>query len=160
MATLDMGNNTLDRVADINPLDASAASAMRTSLGLGTAAVEAAGAFDTAGAAASVLGSSCQRSSNLSDVASAGTSRTNLGILSGSDTLNAGTVTITAAITANSRIVVTLKDASPGAGNLTVSLSAPSADRSVGTSFVVRANIADGTINVLDTSTFDWMVIG
>ena len=60
----------------------------------------------------------------------------------------------------NSRIIVTIMDASPGAGNLTVGLAVPSADRNVGAgTFVVRANIAAGTINVLDTSTFDWVVI-
>lgn len=81
-------------------------------------------------------------------------------ILSGTDTLSSGTVTITAAITANSRIIVTTKDANPGAGSLTVGFEAPVASRNVaGGSFVVRANVAAGTINILDTSTFDWMVI-
>lgn len=81
---------------------------------------------------------------------------------SGTATLTAGTVTIsTANISASSSILVTIKDASPGTGNLTVGLAVPVASRSVGTpgSFDVRANIADGTINVLDTSTFDWTVI-
>lgn len=81
-------------------------------------------------------------------------------ILSGTSTLASGTATITAPITASSRIIVTVKDANPGAGGLTVGLEAPSASRSVGTSFVVRANVAAGTINILDTSTFDWVVVG
>ncbi len=82
-------------------------------------------------------------------------------ILAGTDTLAAGTKTITAAITANSRIVVTLKDANPGAGGLTVGLEVPVAARNVGAgTFVVQANVAAGTINVLDTSTFDWVIIG
>lgn len=81
-------------------------------------------------------------------------------ILSGTSTLASGTATITAPITASSRIIVTVKDANPGAGGLTVGLEAPSASRSVGISFVVRANVAAGTINILDTSTFDWVVVG
>lgn len=83
------------------------------------------------------------------------------GILKGTATLVAGTVTITAAITANSRIVATIKDASPGAGNLTIGLAVPSAGRNVGGgTFAIQANVAAGTINVLDTSTVDWVVIG
>lgn len=80
---------------------------------------------------------------------------------SGTGTLTAGAQTITANISVNSRILVTFKDPSPGAGSLTTSISAPSAGRSVGTpgSFAVQANLADGSINVLDTSTFDWEVI-
>lgn len=88
--------------------------------------------------------------------------RTSLGIQSGTSTLVAGTVTIVATITASSRIVVTIQDAVPGAGNLTIELAVPNATRVVGApgSFDVQANIAAGTINVLDTSTFDWIVIG
>lgn len=94
-----------------------------------------------------------------SNVASA---RTSLGIQSGTSTLVAGTVTIVATITASSRIVVSIKDANPGAGGLTVGLEVPNATRVVGApgSFDVQANVAAGTINVLDTSTFDWVVIG
>lgn len=81
--------------------------------------------------------------------------------LSGTGTLASGTLTITTTITASSVIIVTMKDANPGAGNLTVGLEVPSASRNVGAgTFVVRANIAAGTINVLDTSTFDWVVFG
>lgn len=81
-------------------------------------------------------------------------------ILAGTDTLSSGTVTIAAAITASSRIIITHKDPNPGAGSLTISLAAPVASRNVGAgTFVVRANIAAGTINVLDNSTFDWLVI-
>ncbi len=82
-------------------------------------------------------------------------------ILKGTATLVAGTVTISAVITANSRIVATIKDASPGAGNLTVGIAIPAASRNVGAStFAIQANVAAGTINVLDTSTLDWVVIG
>lgn len=81
-------------------------------------------------------------------------------MLSGTSTLISGTVTINAAITASSRIIITIKDANPGAGSLTIGFEAPVASRNVGGgTFVVRANIAAGTINILDTSTFDWMVI-
>lgn len=81
-------------------------------------------------------------------------------ILSGTDTLSSGTVTISAVITANSRIFIATKDANPGAGSLTVGFEAPIASRNVGAgTFIVRANVAAGTINVLDTSTFDWLVI-
>lgn len=84
-----------------------------------------------------------------------------LGLQSGTATLAAGTVSITATITANSRIFVTVKDANPGAGGLTIGFEAPVASRNVGAgTFIVRANVAAGTINVLDTSTFDWLVIG
>lgn len=83
------------------------------------------------------------------------------GLLNGTTTLSSGTVTITAAITASSRIVATIMDASPGAGNLTVGIAVPSAGRSVGGgTFVIRANVAAGTINVLDNSTIDWIVVG
>lgn len=85
------------------------------------------------------------------------------GVQSGTATLSSGTVTISSAnITSNSRIVVTIKDANPGLGNLTIGLAVPASGRSNGTpgSFVVQANVAAGTINVLDTSTFDWIVIG
>lgn len=82
-------------------------------------------------------------------------------IQSGTATLTAGTVTISAPITASSRILVTVKDANPGAGGLTIGFEAPSASRNVGAgTFVVRANVAAGTINVLDTSTLDWAIVG
>lgn len=79
---------------------------------------------------------------------------------SGTATLAAGTVTIsTAAVSATSRVFFTLKDAANT--SLTTTYECPSASRSTGTpgSFVCRANIAAGTINTADTSTFDWMVI-
>ena len=127
-----------------------------------TAQANAIAASDPVGSSAAVLASSLQKASNLSDVVSASTARSNLQIQSGTDVLVAGTVTIVATITANSRILVTIKDANPGIGNLTIGLAVPSASRVVGSpgSFDVRANIADGTINVLDTSTFDWIIIG
>lgn len=87
--------------------------------------------------------------------------RTNLGLLFGTSTLSSGQLTVSAAITANSVIVVAIRDANPGAGGLTVGLETPVANRNVvGGTFLVRANVAAGTINVLDTSTFDYFVIG
>jgi len=48
----------------------------------------------------------------------------------------------------------------PGAGNLTISLFAPVADRVLGAagSFKPRAALADGTVNVLDTSDVEWTI--
>lgn len=67
-----------------NLSDLASPSTARTNLGLGTAATQASGAFDAAGAAtaaqAAAVASSVQKAANLSDVASAGTARTNLGL--------------------------------------------------------------------------------
>lgn len=80
-------------------------------------------------------------------------------IRGGNATLSAGTVTVTDTnITSTSVIVVTPKTLTPGAGNLTVSFSVPT--RTNSTSFVIRANLAAGTINNLDTSNLDWAAIG
>lgn len=82
-------------------------------------------------------------------------------IQAGTSTLVSGTVTVTAAITSSSRIVATIKNANPGTGNLTVGMAVPSSSRNVGAgTFAVQANVAAGTINVLDTSTIDWIIIG
>lgn len=77
----------------------------------------------------------------------------------GTVTLVAGTATVTdTAVTANTRIVLTATTLTPGAGNLTISFSVPT--KTASTSFVVRANLADGTINNLDTSVLDYIAIG
>lgn len=69
----------------------------------------------------------------------------------GTATLVGGTVVVaTTAITANSRIMLTRNTPGGTVGDL----SAPSASRVVGTSFVINSD--SGT----DTSTVDWMVIG
>lgn len=83
----------------------------------------------------------------------------NVAILTGQATLVAGTVTITAAITANSVIVATWSD--PDAATVGV-LSIPTATRNVGAgTFVVNSVKADGTTPLnTDTGSFDWVVIG
>ncbi|WP_437759492.1 hypothetical protein [Sorangium sp. So ce1389] len=84
-------------------------------------------------------------------------------IQAGTATLVAGTVTInTAALTATSRIFVTMKD--PGAGALTAfaDLDVPAANRTLGTpgSFVVNAINTSAAVIATAVSTFDWLVIG
>lgn len=83
---------------------------------------------------------------------------------SGTVTLVAGTATVSfPRLTANSRIFLTLKTANTT--TLTTAYTAPASGRDpiiagVGTgTFVVRANVAAGTINVADISTLDWFVI-
>ena len=84
------------------------------------------------------------------------------GILKGRQTLAAGT---SPAITApglqgSSTIHVDFLRPVPGAGNLTNSLFAPVGDRILGSagSFKIRAALADGTVNVLDTSDVEWTI--
>lgn len=83
-------------------------------------------------------------------------------IQTGTSTLVAGTKTIMGvALTANSRIFLTMKD--PGAGAITslAALDAPAASRNTGTGqFVVNA--IDDTKATIATavSTFDWMIVG
>lgn len=103
------------------------------------------------------------KSGNLAGLASAGTSRTNLGIQSGVTTIDGATgksPAIVATITASSRILVTLKN--PANGALTVKFAALVGDRVVGApgSFKVAALVAAGTVNTADTSDVDWLVIG
>lgn len=77
---------------------------------------------------------------------------------SGSVVLVAGTATVSFPdLTANSQIFLSLKD--PSVTTLTVAYCAPSGGRTVGTGFVVRANVAAGTINVADLSTLEYLVI-
>lgn len=80
---------------------------------------------------------------------------------SGTGTLVAGTVTITAPITATSRITVTMKDAGAGAITGFADLEVPSASRNVGAgTFVVRAiDASKAQINTAVCS-FDWTVTG
>jgi hypothetical protein len=82
-------------------------------------------------------------------------------IQSGVATLTAGdSGAIAATVTANTRIIVTLKTANTT--TLTTNYAALSGDRSVGApgSFKIKAVVAAGTINVADGSTVDWIAIG
>ena len=78
----------------------------------------------------------------------------------GQVTLEAGTATVTdTQTTASTRVILTpYGTPAPGAGNLTNTYGHVS--NSAGASFVVRANLEDGTINNLDTSTLNYIAIG
>ena len=84
------------------------------------------------------------------------------GILKGRTTLVAGTHAAISApgLRLSSTIRVDFLNPVPGAGNLTNSLFAPAADRVLGAagSFKPRAALADGTVNVLDTSDVEWTI--
>lgn len=84
------------------------------------------------------------------------------GILKGRATLVAGTHAAISApgLRGSSTIRVDFLRPVPGAGNLTISLFAPVADRVLGAagSFMPRAALADGTVNVLDTSDVEWTI--
>ena len=74
----------------------------------------------------------------------------------GEITLVAGTATVpTSAVKATSRIFLTRTTANT-TGN-TVEYVVPT--KTAGTSFVVRADVAAGTINVADLSTLDWFLV-
>lgn len=78
----------------------------------------------------------------------------------GTGTLTAGTATVSAALTANSRIYISMKD--PGAGAITnfASFSAPAADRDTDAgTFVVNAIDDSGAVINTAACTFDWLVI-
>ena len=80
---------------------------------------------------------------------------------SGVATLVAGdSGAIAATVTANTRIIVSGK--TPNTTALTVTYAALGADRSVGApgSFRIKSLLADGTINVADVSTVDWIAFG
>ena len=82
-------------------------------------------------------------------------------VQSGVATLTAGdSGAIAATVTANTRIIVSLKTANTT--TLTTNYAALSGDRSVGApgSFRIKAVVAAGTINVADVSTVDWIAIG
>lgn len=82
-------------------------------------------------------------------------------IRSGTATLAAGTVTISAPITAGSRILATMKDAGAGALTGFADLEIPAASRNVGAgTFVVRAIDASKAVIGTAVCTFDWFVIG
>lgn len=82
-------------------------------------------------------------------------------IQSGVATLSSGvTGNITAAITVNTRIIVSVK--TPSGTTLTTEWSALDSDRTVGATgpFKITALVAAGTINTADNSTVDWVAIG
>lgn len=81
-------------------------------------------------------------------------------VQTGTATLAAGTVTVTARLTSSSVILLTRKTAG-GTTTLTLGYSAPGAtrDTSAGT-FVILAVVAAGTINTADESVVDWVVLG
>lgn len=80
----------------------------------------------------------------------------------GTATLAAGTVTVTGVtLTANSRIILTMKD--PGAGAITgfADLDAPAANRNTSTGqFVVNAIDASKATIATAVCTFDWLIVG
>lgn len=81
-----------------------------------------------------------------------------LGIRAGTITLVNGTATVTdAATTASTRVILTPTTINAGAGSLTIQYS--HFTNSAGSSFGVRANIAAGSINTLDTSVLDYIAI-
>jgi len=82
-------------------------------------------------------------------------------IQGGTATLSSGvTGNITAAITANTRIVVSVS--TPSGTTLTTEWSALDADRTVGATgpFKITALLAAGTINTADNSTVNWVAFG
>lgn len=82
-------------------------------------------------------------------------------IQSGTSTLVAGTKSISATLTATSRIFITMKD--PGAGAITgfAGFDTPVASRNVGAgTFVVNAIDDSKATIAAAVSTFDWLVIG
>lgn len=81
-------------------------------------------------------------------------------VQSGTSTLTNGvSPTVAATITANSRIMLTLKTPS---GTVLGILCAPAADRTIGApgSFIARSFTVGDLANANDQSTFDWLVIG
>jgi hypothetical protein len=112
---------------------------------------------DTVGRVAVTMGESI----SLAAASASGTAR----IQTGTNTLASGTRVVSADITANSRIFVTVKD--PGAGAITGlgALDVPVGTRVVG----LATGVGAFTVNAIDDSkvlistaacTFDWMVVG
>lgn len=82
-------------------------------------------------------------------------------ITRGNATLVSGTVTISAPLTASSRIFATMRDR--GAGSMTgvVGFEVPNASRNVGAgTFVLRAIDGAGAVVATAVPTVDWMVVG
>jgi hypothetical protein len=77
---------------------------------------------------------------------------------SGTATLVLGTVTVPATVTAGSRVFLT-RTVSAGTTD-TVEYAVPTKTPGAPGSFVIQAQVAAGTINVADTSTLDWLVVG
>lgn len=123
---------------------ATSASTARTALGLGTAAVAATGDFDAAGAAttaqAAAIALSCQRASNLSDVASASTARTNLGLGTAATSASTAFDAAGAATTAQAAAIAA---SCQRASNLSDLASAATARTNLGMPGVIAT--ADGT---------------
>lgn len=106
----------------------------------------------TDGALAALLGAT---------VATAGSAVPSTAIQAGTDTLALGTKLVAATITANSRIVITMKDAGAGAITGFADFEVPVASRVVGAPGSFTVNAIDDAKALIATAacTFDWLVI-
>lgn len=104
---------------------------------------------DALGAAATAQAASLQISANLSDLASAASARTNIGVVTGTATLVNGTVTVSnTAVTANSIILLTYQTAGTTVGVLSVGT------KTAGTSFVIKSSYTS------DTGVVGYLIVG